>query len=182
MNPTDSEATVIAATRHWVETVVVGLNLCPFAQRELQRDTVRFAVTAATTERALLEALADELARLETDPGVETTLLIHPQVLDDFIDYNDFLDDADTLLANAGLDGIYQIASFHPRYQFADTEPDDPENYTNRSPFPLLHLLRESSVARAVDTYADVEGIPERNVDTMRGLDAVTLLALFSPR
>jgi len=170
---------VVAETRGWVETVVVGLNLCPFAKRELLRNAVRFAVSPATTERELLHALADELAHLETDTSTETTLLIHPQVLGDFGDYNDFLGDAEALLVDAGLEGVYQIASFHPDYQFAGTEPADAENYSNRSPYPLLHLLREASVARAVESHPDVDAIPERNIALMREMGAGALQALL---
>lgn len=177
--PVPSDETVTAAVRSWLETVVVGLNLCPFANRELARDSVRFVVTSATTPTELLESLADELALLETDPGTETTLLVHPQVLQDFSDYNDFLDDIDDRLLRAGLDGTYQVASFHPQYQFAGTDPDDSENFTNRSPYPLLHLLRESSVERAIRDYPDVDGIPERNIATMNALDRATLARLF---
>ena len=139
---------IIEATRRWLETVVVGLNLCPFANRELVNNRVRFTVTTANSEQQLLKALENELGRLTRDDSVETTLLIHPQVLADFLDYNEFLGVADRLLTEMKLEGIYQIASFHPRYQFAGTDQDDVENYTNRSPYQMLHLIREASLEK----------------------------------
>ncbi|TNE78708.1 MAG: DUF1415 domain-containing protein, partial [Gammaproteobacteria bacterium] len=138
-------ALVVESTRKWVEDVVVGYNLCPFAKRELVRNRVRFVVSEATTEDELLRDLHAELHRLDDEPEIETTLLIHPHALTDFGAYNDFLDAADGLLAFLEMDGIYQIASFHPDYQFEGTDPEAAENYTNRSPFPMLHLLREAS-------------------------------------
>jgi hypothetical protein len=170
----------IEATRLWVQRLVVDMNLCPFAKRELVKERVRFTVTAATTEAQLLAALRVELERLQSDPSIETTLLIHPQVLQDFRDYNQFLDAADSLLADMQLDGIYQIASFHPHYQFAGTAADDAENYTNRTPFPLLHLLREDSLERAIASYPDVDGIPERNIALMQRLGRDALQQLLA--
>jgi hypothetical protein len=170
----------IEATRLWVQRLVVDMNLCPFAKRELVKERVRFAITAATTEAQLLAALRAELERLQSDPSIETTLLIHPQVLQDFHDYNQFLDAADGLLVDMQLDGVYQIASFHPHYQFAGTAADDAENYTNRTPYPLLHLLREDSLERAIASYPDVDGIPERNIALMRRLGRDALQQLLA--
>lgn len=170
----------IETTRLWVQRLVVDMNLCPFAKRELVKERVRFAVTAATTEAQLLAALRAELERLQSDPSVETTLLIHPQVLQDFHDYNQFLDVADGLLVDMQLDGICQIASFHPHYQFAGTAADDAENYTNRTPYPLLHLLREDSLERAIASYPDVDGIPERNIALMQRLGRDALQQLLA--
>lgn len=164
------ETEIINATRKWVEDVVVGYNLCPFAKRELVRDRVRFVVSEAEAEDELLQALHSELQRLEEEPEVETTLLIHPGVLQALGLYNEFLDAADGLLAYLEMEGVYQIASFHPDYQFECTEPDAAENYTNRSPFPMLHLLREASLEAAIDSYPDVDGIPERNIELMNEL------------
>jgi hypothetical protein len=161
---------LISSTRQWVNSVVVGLNLCPFAKRELRLDRVRFAVTGARTEAELLSALVDEFETLGLDSSIETTLLIHPQVLQDFYDYNEFLSLADGLLAQLRLDGVYQIASFHPDYQFSGTEPYDAENYSNRSPWPMLHILREESVEKAVAANADVEQIPARNIATLEDI------------
>ncbi|PZO24220.1 MAG: DUF1415 domain-containing protein, partial [Betaproteobacteria bacterium] len=165
-------------TRRWVEQVVVAFNLCPFAKRELVKDRVRFVVSKAKDEATLLDELAHELALLNVDEAVETTLLIHPQVLQDFYHYNDFLEAADELLVDMNLEGVYQVASFHPDYQFGGTEPDDVENYTNRSPYPMLHLLREDSLSEAIDNYPEVDLIPERNIDCMneQGLEKMQTL------
>ncbi|MDO3720531.1 DUF1415 domain-containing protein [Marinobacter sp. chi1] len=167
-----NESAVVSATRQWVEDVVVGYNLCPFAKRELVRNRVRFVVSDASDEDALLQALHAELRRLDDEPDIETTLLIHPDVLQAFGPYNEFLDAADGLLAYLEMEGVYQIASFHPDYQFEGTEPDAAENYTNRSPYPMLHLLREASLEAAIDSYPDVDGIPERNIELMENLGA----------
>ena len=167
-----SDEKVIAATRNWLEKAVIGLNLCPFARAVYAGGRIRYAVSAATTPEALLEALADELQRLAaTDEAeTETALLIHPQVLGDFLDYNDFLEIADALVAELGYEGVLQVASFHPQYQFADTAPDDITNCTNRSPYPTLHLLRESSIGRAVAAHPDTERIYRDNIETLRRL------------
>ncbi len=164
----------ITATRHWLERSVIGLNLCPFAKPVFEANRVRFVESAATTEGELLEDLRQATLHLHAcDPTeVETTLLIAPHVLADFLDYNDFLDLADELLEELELDGIVQVASFHPRYQFGGTEPDDVTNFTNRSPHPTLHLLREDAVELAVDNHPNVEQIPERNMATLRKLGA----------
>jgi uncharacterized protein len=163
---------VIAATRDWIERAVIGLNLCPFAKSVYLSNRVRFEVSEARTADALLGALERELRALAraAPEEVETTVLIHPHVLTSFLDYNDFLDVADAAIERLDLTGILQIASFHPDYQFAGTAPDDVTNYTNRSPYPMLHLLREESVERAVDAYPGAERIPERNIETMRRL------------
>ena len=173
------ETEVISATRKWVEDVVVGYNLCPFAKRELVRNRVRFVVSEAETEDELLQALHSELQRLEDEPEIETSLLIHPGVLQDFGPYNEFLDAADGLLAYLDMEGVYQIASFHPDYQFAGTEPDASENYTNRSPFPMLHLLREGSLEAAIDSYPDVDGIPQRNIELMNELGSEKMRSIL---
>ena len=173
------ETEVMSATRKWVEDVVVGYNLCPFAKRELVRNRVRFVVSEAETEDELLQALHSELQRLEDEPEIETTLLIHPGVLQDFGPYNEFLDAADGLLAYLDMEGVYQIASFHPDYQFAGTEPDASENYTNRSPFPMLHLLREASLEAAIDSYPDVDGIPQRNIELMNELGSEKMRSIL---
>lgn len=169
---------IVEATRRWVEQVVVAFNLCPFAKRELMKERVRFVVSKATDEATLLDELAHELALLNVDEAVETTLLIHPQVLQDFYQYNDFLEAADELLVDMDLEGVYQVASFHPDYQFGGTEPDDVENYTNRSPYPMLHLLREDSLSQAIDNYPEVDLIPERNIECMneQGLEKMQSL------
>ena len=173
-NPADDIAAgdPIAATRRWLERAVIGLNLCPFAKAVYVRDQVRYVLSEASTPDALLEELASELVWLNaTDPAaVDTTLLIHPRVLTDFLDYNDFLDQADAAVDALGLEGELQVASFHPDYQFAGTRPDDVENCTNRSPYPMLHLLREASVERAVEAFPDPDAIVERNIATLEKL------------
>lgn len=163
---------VTAATRNWLEKAVIGLNLCPFARAVYAGDRIRYVISDATTIEALLEVLAAELEVLaETDEGkTETTLLIHPLVLGDFLEYNNFLEMADQLVEELDLDGVLQVASFHPQYQFAETQVDDVENCTNRSPYPTLHLLRESSVERAVAAHPDTEQIYRDNIKTLRQL------------
>jgi len=175
-----SEESVVQATQKWVEDVVVGYNLCPFAKRELVQNRVRFVVSDADNEDSLLQALHSELLRLEDEPEIETTLLIHPHVMQDFGLYNEFLDAAEGLLTYLDMEGVYQIASFHPDYQFADTKPSAAENYTNRSPFPMLHLLREASLEAAIDSHPDVDGIPSRNIDLMNKLGAEKMRAILS--
>ncbi len=171
---------VEASVRKWVDTFVVGMNLCPFAKRELVKQRVRFTVTEASTEDELLQALQAELELLEADPSVETTLLIHPAVLGNFLDYNQFLDVADALLLHMQLDGVYQVASFHPDYQFGGTAPWAAENYTNRSPYPILHLLREESLDRVLGDNPDADQIPQRNIDLMNSMGEEKLAALLA--
>jgi uncharacterized protein len=163
---------IIARTQQWLERAVIGLNLCPFAKAEHVHGRIRYAVTDATQSTDLLLELEREITfLLAQDPATtETTLLIVPHMLADFLDYNDFLDEADAMLEHADPDAQLQIASFHPHYQFAGTRPDDIENFTNRSPYPMLHLLREDSVARAVEAFADAAFIYERNIATLRQL------------
>ncbi len=175
----ENDEEIILAVRQWVETFVVGMNLCPFAKRELVKNRVRFVTTAATTAEQLLQVLQTELELLNADPSVETTLLIHPAVLQDFYDFNDFLDCADSLLVDMELEGIYQVASFHPDYQFGGTRSGDAENYTNRAPYPVLHLLREESLERVIADYPDVDDIPERNIELMNSLGQDKLQALL---
>ncbi|MDF1589670.1 MAG: DUF1415 domain-containing protein [Gammaproteobacteria bacterium] len=169
----------IDPVRHWLESFVIELNLCPFAKREFITNRVRFQLSKATTEQQLIDDLQHELERLNHDKSIETTLLIHPHVLQDFYVYNDFLDLADALLVQLNMEGIYQIASFHPDYHFADTEIDDVENYSNRSPFPLLHLIREDSLAEAVAHYPNPEHIPEHNIALLKKLGKDHIVAMF---
>lgn len=164
--------TIITDTRLWLEKAVIGLNLCPFAKAVYVKNQVRFQVSQANTEQALIEELARELETLaEASPDkIDTTLLIHPHVLQDFADYNQFLDLADDLIESLQLDGILQVASFHPDYQFADTAADDITNFSNRSPYPTLHLLREESIDRAVEAFPEADAIYDTNIRTLRGL------------
>jgi hypothetical protein len=167
----DDEA-IVAATRRWVERAVIGLNLCPFAKAVYVKEQVRFVVSPATTPEALLEELMNELQDLsDTEPEkVDTTLLIHPFVLNDFLDFNEFLDVADAAVEDMKLDGDIQVASFHPDYQFADSDPNDIGNYTNRAPYPILQLLREESIDRAVEAIPDAAEIFEKNIETLENL------------
>ena len=159
-------------TKRWLESAVIGLNLCPFAKAVYIKDQIRFIVSNAETSADLLKELEAELNFLyQADPAlIDTTLLIHPLVLGDFLDYNDFLDDADALLQQQDLEGEIQIASFHPDYQFAGTDATDITNYTNRSPYPTLHLLREDSIDRAVEAFPDAADIFEKNMQTLNDL------------
>lgn len=171
--PLSSEDTaVLAVTRHWLERAVIGLNLCPFAKAVHVKQQIRYVVSHAASEADVLDTLDAELTTLvDTDPDViDTTLVILPDAFDDFHVFNGFLPRADKLLKRRRLDGTIQIASFHPRFQFAGSDEDAIENYTNRAPYPILHLLREASVDRAVDAYPDAAMIYERNEQTMRRL------------
>ena len=175
---------VISDTRAWLEKAVIGLNLCPFAKGVYIKNQVRFVVSEATNLDQLLDDLDREILLLaEADPcEIDTTLLIHPKVLTDFLDFNDFLDVADGVVAEHGLEGTLQVASFHPDYQFADTECDDISNYTNRSPYPILHLLREDSLDRAVAAFPEAAEIFEKNIQTMRQLGHAGWVALGLPQ
>lgn len=171
-SPADHARTAIDATRDWLEKAVIGLNLCPFAKAVHIKEQVRYAVSTARDADALLADLLGELQHLAAaDPAaLDTTLLIHPQALTDFMAYNDFLDIADAAVASLGLEGAIQVASFHPDYQFAGTAADDIGNYTNRAPYPTLHLLREASIERAVAAVPDASAIFERNIATLHAL------------
>ena len=163
---------VVAATQHWLTRAVIGLNLCPFAKSVHVKNQIRYVVSEARTVEDVVVDLSKELQTLaEADPEhIDTTLLIVPEALADFTDYNDALFFADRLLNQMGFDGELQIASFHPAYRFEGTEPDDIENYTNRAPYPIFHLLREASIERAVDAFPDAADIYERNMETLRRL------------
>jgi uncharacterized protein len=167
-----TDHTFIADTQTWLTRAVIGLQLCPFAKAVHLKNQIRYVVSHARQPQALLETLVQELQHLvQADPQViETTLLIHPDVLTDFFDYNDFLDIADAALLELDLDGVLQIASFHPQYQFAGTDPDAIENHTNRSPYPTLHLLREASIESAMQNFEGADAIVDRNIATLQHL------------
>jgi uncharacterized protein len=169
---TGSNEAIVAATRHWLTRAVIGLNLCPFAKAVQVKDQIRYAVSEATDSEGVLSDLERELRTLaDADPAaIDTTLLIVPRALGDFLEYNDCLYFADRMLKQLRLEGTLQIASFHPHYQFEGSEPGDIENYTNRSPYPILHLLREASIERAVAAFPDAADIYERNQETLRRL------------
>ncbi|BCK88271.1 hypothetical protein MIZ01_2073 [Sideroxyarcus emersonii] len=172
MSAVVSNEEAIAATQLWLERAVIGLNLCPFAKGVHVRNQIRFVVSAAQTPEELLSDVLKELELLAETARekIDTTLLIHPHVLTDFLDYNDFLEVVDAALEEVDLAGELQVASMHPQYQFADTEPDDISNYTNRSPYPTLHLIREVSIDEAVAAFPAAEMIFEKNIETMRKL------------
>ena len=168
----DLAVEVVASTQVWLERAVIGLNLCPFAKSVHVKKQIRYAVTAAQTADELLAELEHELQLLAgTDPKLlDTTLLIHPQAMVDFIDFHFFLAEADALIRKLGFDGVFQIASLHPQYEFAGSESDEIENFTNRSPYPMLHLLREASIDRAVAAFPDAADIFEKNIETLNRL------------
>jgi hypothetical protein len=167
-----SAEAVVLDTRHWLERAVIGLNLCPFAKAVHVKGQVHYAVSEATDPRELLDDLRAELdALVAADPGErETTLLVAPRCMADFLEFNEFLARGERLVRKRGLEGVIQLASFHPAYQFEGTGADDIENFTNRSPYPTLHLLREESIGRAVEAFPEAEAIYESNMETMRRL------------
>lgn len=176
-------AMVEAATRHWIDTIVVGLGLCPFAGPALARDLVRLRVVESEDTAEILARVAAAASELlDADEPDATTLLVLSAGVGEFDDYLDLLALAEALLEELGHEGALQIASFHPDYLFDGSEDADVANATNRSPFPMLQLLQEPSVSRAVDAHPDPEGIPERNVEKMRAIGAVGLRALLAPR
>ena len=170
----------MAQTLHWLESVVIGLNLCPFAKQELINQRIRLVCSASRSPTALLDQLHDELSFLDHHLETETTLLIHPGTLNDFDRYNQFLQHVDWLIESHEWLGIYQVASFHPDYRFAGTGDEDAENYTNRSPHPMLHLLRESSLQRAIESHGDTSAIPTRNIELMNELGTQRLIELLA--
>jgi uncharacterized protein len=163
---------VLTQTKNWLEKAVIGLNLCPFAKAVYVKNQVRLVVSKARHADDLLEELDRELDLLVATPAseIDTTLLIHPTLFDDFLDFNDFLEIAEGVVDEHGLDGVIQLASFHPKFQFDGTEPDDISNYTNRAPFAILHLLREESVERAVEAFPQADAIFEVNIATLEKL------------
>jgi hypothetical protein len=164
-----ADQAVLEQTRHWLEKAVIGLNLCPFAKAVYVKNQVRLVVSHARHADDLLDELDRELDLLVATPAdeVDTTLLIHPTLFDDFLDFNDFLEIAEGVVDEHGLEGVVQLASFHPKFQFDGTEPDDIGNYTNRAPFAILHLLREESIDRAVEAFPEAEAIFEENIKTL---------------
>ncbi|MDO9146634.1 MAG: DUF1415 domain-containing protein [Hydrogenophaga sp.] len=177
-----SDDTVLVDTRRWIEKAVIGLNLCPFARSVYVKNQVRIVVSSARHLDAFLDDLDRELDLLQSTPAeeVDTTLLVHPTLFPDFEVFNDFQNVVDDVVAEHGLEGVIQVAHFHPQFQFEGATPEDVTNCTNRAPYPTLHLLREDSVERAVASDAgDAEQIVERNLQTLRSLGAVGWQALF---
>lgn len=178
---TPTPEAIIGTIRRWTESIVIGLDFCPFARRVFQGNRIRYVVTEAADEESLRATLAEELRHLAATPieQVETTMLIHPRALGEFGDYCDFLPAAEQLVKSLGLRGVIQIASFHPQFQFADARPDDVENYTNRSPYPLLHLLREESISRVAGNEDDLLEIPRRNAELLRQMGRAKILEML---
>ncbi|MEB3211164.1 MAG: DUF1415 domain-containing protein [Leptolyngbyaceae bacterium] len=172
---------ISAVIQQWLENVVIGLNLCPFAASPHRNRQIRIQVSTAQTQEALLKDLVAELRRLDrcSPEELETTLLVTPILLTDFEDYNEFLGEVDELLHQFGWEGEYQVASFHPHYQFADTSSDDAGNLTNRSPYPIFHILREASISKALASYPNPETIPETNIQTVCQLSKHQIKELF---
>ena len=180
-NTEPTNADIEAQMRAWIASFVVGMNLCPFARQPVEGGRVKIVVSEARDNEALLEALQSQLEWIDAQPpaSTETTLIVIPHMLGDFLDFNDFLDLADALLEEFGWVGQFQFATFHPNYQFAGTLPGDAENYTNRAPWPTLQLLREDSLEAVLANYPDPEQIPERNIDAMEELGSAKLADLL---
>jgi hypothetical protein len=159
---------IIGQTKNWIQKVVIGLNFCPFANREFKNNTIHYHIEHSTKRTDAREALLKECRRLDRDRSIATTLIIFPNAFQEFDTYLQFVSFAEKLLQQKGYEGVYQLATFHPLYQFANSTPDDPANYTNRSIYPMLHLLREDDIAKAVQFYGNAEEIPERNVKFAR--------------
>lgn len=175
-----SDQPYIADTQAWLQSVVIGHNICPFAKREMERGSIAYCVSHETAIESCLLQLMDECAHLDGDTRIETVLLIYPQAFAGFNDYLDFLYLAEALLQDQGYEGIYQLASFHPDYCFEGAAADDAANYTNRSPYPMLHLLRESSLEQAIAAYPDPENIPQRNIGLARKLGLAKMQAMLA--
>lgn len=173
-------ATVIAQTRKWLSTVVIELGLCPFARREFESDRIHYAVIREADLERQLEQLILHCAALDKDDSIETSLLIFPKALSDYQDYLDILSLATDLLDAQGYSGIYQLASFHPAYCFAKVKADDASHYTNRSPYPMLHILREGSLEAALKSYPNPENIPERNIELTRKIGVKAMQNLLA--
>lgn len=170
---------VIQTTKQWINKVVIGLELCPFAKQVFDDNSIRYFVSKASSELDLLADIEAEITWLLKHPQIRTSFIIHPQALTEFDQYNQFLYQAEQLLFIMGLEQEFQIASFHPDYQFVNTSTESPENFTNRSPFPMLHLLRESDVTQAVEFYPDIEAVPHRNIEKMQNLGYKQLTQLI---
>ena len=171
---------IIKQTKNWICSFIIKLNICPFAKREVERGAVRFQVAEAIKLQQALEELLMEFMFLDSNPSVETSFLIFPSLFNDFFVYLDFVDYAELLIRENEYEGIYQLATFHPNYCFAEVAPDDATNYTNRSPYPMLHILREDSLDKAIAHYGDTEKIPENNIKTMRKLGIESIKKLLS--
>jgi hypothetical protein len=170
---------IIDSVKNWIEQAVIGLDLCPFAAKVFDTDQIRYAVSSSTRIDTLMLELHEEFNLLDNNPSIETTLVIIHQQLDDFDSYNQALDYVDDLLDKYGWTGVYQVASFHPQYQFADTDVNDRENWSNRSPYPILHLLRESSLEKAIQSFPESDAIPQANIAKMKALSEEMFAQIF---
>ncbi len=178
LDNTERQEQVIEQTKNWIRTVVIGCNFCPFAAREVKQDSIRYHVEMENSITACNDALINELTRLDNDNSIATTLIILPRMFDKFSDYLDYVALAESILKKKKYTGIYQLASFHPLYQFAGTNVEDAANYTNKSIYPMLHILREDKITEALLKYPDPEGIPERNIDFARNKGAAYMKML----
>lgn len=169
------EQIIISQTKTWLETVVIGLNFCPFAGREFRKGSINYVVVNSSDRKEILTKLALEFQRLDENTAIETTLIILPGQFHDFTKYLDMIDLCQDLLEEEDYEGTYQIASFHPSYLFAGSKESDASNYTNRSPYPMIHILREASISKVLENFPDPEGIPERNIalTNEKGLDVM---------
>lgn len=174
------DKTVIESVNSWIENVIIGLNFCPFAKKEMQRQTVHYCVSHENDLGKSLELLIEQFVFLEQHPELQTGLIIFDKGFDDFDEYLDLVDYANGIIAQGGYTGIYQLATFHPDYCFAGEPTDDPANYTNRAPYPILHILRESSLADVLRHYANPENIPQNNINKARELGVEKLQALLN--
>lgn len=174
-----SEQTIIESSRQWVVDVIVGLNFCPFAKAVVELDTARYSVVGEQMLEPCLQAVFDELSRLDNDDSIETSLLIYPVGFESFDDYLELAGIAEDLLIDEGYEGVFQLATFHPDYCFEDAQYDDAANYTNRSPYPMLHILREASVEKALTHVTHPEKIPTKNIEVAREKGVATLRALL---
>ncbi len=179
-NNNSNSSEVEQRVENWLTSIVIDLNLCPFAQREYRNNSIRFKTSSAQSEEEIVRDLIVELSLLNKHDDIETTLLILPTVLSEFGHFNDFLGFADSLLQEMSFDGVFQLASFHPDYRFADTQPGDAENFTNRAPYPILHILRESSLDWAIGQHSDTDQIPLDNIALMNKLGSVHMAKLLS--
>lgn len=160
----------IQRTIEWIQAIVIPLNLCPFAKREMDNNRVRIEMSLATTFEEGIQSLIQEIEHLNATPSTGTTLLLLPYFLDDFLTYLDFVDLANEIMVQIGQQNVYQLATFHPKYQFHGTHVDDVTNYTNRSPYPMLHLLREDMLDSAIAYYGNTESIPANNIRCLQRL------------
>ncbi|EKO3589281.1 DUF1415 domain-containing protein [Vibrio metschnikovii] len=176
-----SPSTITEHVNQWLNDVVIGLNLCPFAAKPQRNQQIKIFVSQASREEALLQDILDQLLELDTKEAqeLETTLVVVPNMLDDFMDYNFFIDWVEALIRQQDWEGIFQVATFHPDYCFAGTCPEDDENLTNRSPYPIFHLIREQSMERVLKHYPNPEAIPEINIQRVSQLSPAERKALF---